>query len=114
MPANWQLQIGDWQCPSRFDSNRHDYMVRVSAESFFEKAENRSPRPGDRREKIEAGEASAGERLDEAQFHHQRLDPVVVYQTVGFWKCATTLSQSATRTDLHHLDRPRLVLDSNP
>jgi hypothetical protein len=55
------------------------YMVWLSAESFFEKAQDSSPRFFRRPAKIDAGQIAAGERLDQTQFHYQRLDPVAFH-----------------------------------
>src|SRR5207248_1733875 len=82
------------------------------AESFFEKTQNSSPRASRRGEKIQARQAPSGQRLDEAQFHHQRLDSVALYQTLRHTR-APVVSKSATWTNLHHLDRPRLFSHSN-
>src|SRR5262249_59984503 len=80
------------------------------AESFFEKAEDHSPCPGGGREEIEARQAATGQRLDQAQFHYQRLDSVAFHQTFRHAR-ASALSKASARPDLYHLDRPRFLPD---
>ena len=89
-------------------------MVRLSAESFFEKAEDRSPCAGSRREKIQASEAPPWKRLDQTQFHYQRVDPIAIYETFPGADRPALVSEGPARPDLHHLDRPRLVSDPDP
>src|SRR2546423_8690235 len=82
------------------------------AESFFEKTQDCPPRATSRREEVEAGEIASRQRLDQAQFYHERLDPLALYQTLGHTRAAA-FSKSAARPNLHHLDRARVVSDSN-
>src|SRR5947199_8828198 len=83
-----------------------------SAESVFEKAKNSSPSATCGREKIDPRQIAPRQRLDQAQFHHQRLDSDAVHETFRRAR-ASVVSQSATRSDWHHLDRACFVFSSN-
>src|SRR5256714_3556404 len=82
------------------------------AESLFEKAQDCPPCATPWREEIEARQAASRKRLDQAEFYHERLDPLALYQTLGHTRTAA-FSKSAARTNLHHLDRTRVVSDPN-